>query len=72
MKVLLGLGIVLLLLGVASLFVPIPQRERHGVEVGRVSLGVEMTNRETVHPAISALMIGGGIALVLVGRRSGR
>lgn len=68
MKVLLGLGILLLILGLASLFVPLPQRERHGIDVGSVSVGFETESRQKVHPAISALLIGGGLALVLVGR----
>lgn len=70
MRALLGIGILLFLLGVASLFVPLPQRERHGVEIGGVELGVETTTRETVHPVVSAILIGGGIALMFFGKPS--
>lgn len=62
-------GLILVLLGVALLFVPIPRRERSGFEAGPVSVGFETTHRETVHPAVSAVMIGGGIALIVAGRR---
>ena len=37
MKALFAVGLILLILGVASLFVPIPQKDRHGVEIGDVS-----------------------------------
>ena len=69
MRGLILIGAVLLLLGVASLFVPISRRERHGFDAGGISLGVETTRRETVHPAISAVLIGGGVALMFAGRR---
>ncbi len=43
MKALFAIGLVILILGVASLFVPIPQKERAGIEVGGVGIGVEST-----------------------------
>lgn len=69
MRALLAVGIILVLLGVASIFVPIPRRERAGFDAGPVSLGIETTRREIVHPAISAVLIGGGIVLIVFGRR---
>jgi hypothetical protein len=68
MRALFAVGIVLLVIGLASLVVPIPHREKHGIEAGGVSLGVETTTREKVHPAISAVLIAGGVALMIVGR----
>jgi hypothetical protein len=72
MRVLLIIGVILLVLGVASLFVPIPRKERHGIEAGPISFGVETTQRERVHPAISAVLIGGGVALIIAGGRKRR
>lgn len=69
MRLLLILGIVLVILGLASFFVPIPRTERHGIDAGGVSLGFEMTTREKVHPVISALLIGGGVVLLVSSRR---
>ena len=40
------IGLVLVILGLLSLFVPIPHRVRHGVQAGPISLGVETTERE--------------------------
>ena len=68
MRVLLIIGLILVILGVASLFVPIPRKERHGIEAGPVSLGVETTTREKVHPGISAALIAGGVVLMVIGR----
>ena len=68
MRILLVVGVILLLLGLVSLFVPIPRRERHGIDAGGFSLGVETTTREKVHPAVSAVLIGGGILLMVAGK----
>jgi hypothetical protein len=69
MRVLLIIGAILLILGVLSLFVPIPHREKHGFTAGPISVGVETTDRERVHPAVSGALILGGVALVIVGAR---
>ena len=68
MRALFAVGVLLLIVGIASLFVPIPHRERHGISVGGASLGVETTTNEKVNPAISAVLIAGGVALMIVGR----
>ena len=68
MRLLLLVGVVLLLVGIASLFVPIPRRDRHGIDAGGLSVGFETTSREKVHPVVSAVLIGGGIALMLAGK----
>ena len=72
MKALFAVGLVILILGVASLFVPIPQKERSGVEVGGVSLGVETTHKETVSPIVSGVLILAGAAMMIVGKRKSR
>jgi hypothetical protein len=63
---LLIIGGILILLGVLSLFIPIPSRERHGLDAGPVSVGIEVTRREKVHPAISGALIVGGVALLVL------
>lgn len=68
MKALFFIGLIVLILGIASLVVPIPQSEREGVKVGGVSLGVETRHQEKVHPALSAVMILGGLGAIAVGR----
>lgn len=68
MKALFAVGLVVLILGIASLFVALPQRERHGIEVGGASVGVETKTSRKVSPIISAVLIAGGIGLMVAGR----
>ena len=68
-RVLLIIGIILLVLGIASLFVPIPMREKHGFKAGPVSVGVETVEHQKVHPAVSAVLIAGGVVLMIAGAR---
>jgi hypothetical protein len=68
MKVLFPLGLVLIVLGVLSLFVALPHSERHGVSVGGASVGVETHSSEKVAPIVSAVLILGGIGLAVAGK----
>jgi hypothetical protein len=69
MRALVIAGAILLILGLASLVVPIPRREKHGFTAGPLWVGVETTERERVHPAVSGVLIAGGVALMVVGAR---
>jgi hypothetical protein len=66
-KALLGVGLIALILGVLSLFVPIPQSHRQGVTVGGVSIGVETSDDHKVPTVVSALLIVVGGALLIAG-----
>jgi len=68
MKTLFWIGLVVLILGFASLVVPIPSNERQGVEAGGVSIGVEVQTEEKVSPILSAVMILGGAGLMIAGK----
>jgi len=68
-RILLVTGVILLLLGIALLVVPIPHRVSHGFSAGPVSVGVTTTERERVHPGVSAVLIVGGVALMIAGSR---
>jgi hypothetical protein len=50
MKILLLAGLVLVVLGIASLIVPIPRSETHGIKAGDVNIGVQTTHSERVSP----------------------
>jgi hypothetical protein len=69
MKILLFAGLILVVLGVASLVVPIPHTETHGIKAGDMNIGVQTSHSERVSPIISVLLIGGGIALGIAGAR---
>jgi hypothetical protein len=69
MKAMFFIGLVVLILGIVSLSVPIPHNERDGISVGGVSLGVETRHAEKIHPALSAVMILGGLGAMAAGKR---
>jgi hypothetical protein len=68
MKVLFWVGLIILILGLVSLVVPIPQSQREGVKIGGVSLGVETRHEEKIAPALSAVMILGGLGAMAVAK----
>jgi hypothetical protein len=69
MKILLFAGLVLVVLGIASLVVPVPHNETEGIKIGDASIGVHTSHSERVSPIISVVLIGGGIALTIAGAR---
>jgi hypothetical protein len=64
-------GLLLVVLGIASLVVPIPRSETQGIKVGDTNIGVQTSHSERVSPIISAVLIAGGIALAIAGTRTG-
>jgi hypothetical protein len=72
MKILLFAGLLVLALGIASLIVPIPRTETHGIKAGDMNIGVQTSHSERVSPIVSAALIAGGIALTIAGTRTGR
>ncbi|MFL6300575.1 MAG: hypothetical protein ACJ71N_08220 [Terriglobales bacterium] len=69
MKPLMVVGILLLVLGIASLFVPIPHNENQGISAGDMHIGVQVRHDEKVSPIISAVLILGGVGLMVAGKR---
>ena len=69
MKALVWIGLLLVIIGVASFFVAVPGREKHGVKIGDTTLGVETQTSDKLPPAISGLLVAGGIVLMIVGGR---
>ena len=68
MKGFMWIGLVVLILGIASLVVPIPRNQRDGVKVGGLSIGVETKHDEKVPPLVSAMLILGGAGLMIAGK----
>jgi hypothetical protein len=69
MKILLVGGLLVIVLGIASLIVPVPHTETHGIKAGDVNIGVQTHDSERVSPIVSAVLIAGGIALTIAGAR---
>ena len=70
MKMLFGVGLVVVVLGIVSFFVPLPQRENHGIKVGDTSIGVQTQHSEKISPIISTVLILGGASMMIAGRGS--
>ena len=68
MKALFWIGMVVLIVGIASLFVPIPHNQREGFKAGDVSVGIETRHEDKVSPYVSAAIILGGAGMMVVGR----
>jgi hypothetical protein len=71
MKPLFWVGLVVLILGIASFVVAIPQRETHGIKVGDASVGVTTKSSEKVSPVIGGILCAVGAVLMIGGARRG-
>ena len=69
MKALFWIGLVVLIVGVASVVVPIPHNDRSAVGIGGVSLIVGTRTEETIPPALSGLLVLSGIGAMIAGNR---
>ena len=69
MKALFWFGLLVLVLGIASLFVAIPRSEREGIRAGNVDIGVQMKHSEKVSPVVTVILIAGGIGMMIAGGR---
>jgi hypothetical protein len=69
MKLLFAVGLVVLVLGIASFFVPFPHKENHGIKAGDVNIGVQTEHKERVSPVVSAVLILGGAGMMIAGGR---
>ena len=70
MKALLLVGVLLVVLGILSFFIPVPHSEHHGVNLGDAHIGVTTEHDEKVAPAISIALVVVGAGLMLAGRKS--
>jgi hypothetical protein len=63
------IGALLLVLGLLSFVVPIPQREEHGVKIGDTKIGVQTESREKLPPAVGIVLVAGGVLALVLGSR---
>ena len=69
MKALFWVGLVVLVLGICSFFVAVPQRHSEGVQIGGAKIGVEATTHDKLPPWVGGVLIGGGIVMMVAGGR---
>jgi hypothetical protein len=70
MKPLLLVGVVVLVLGILSFFVPVPHSEQHGVNIGDAHVGITTHDEDRVPPAVSVVLVVVGAGLMIAGRKS--
>lgn len=69
MRALFIAGLVVLILGIASFFVAVPVKQKHSVKAGPLSVGVETTDYQKLPPAVSGVLVAGGIVMMIAGAR---
>jgi hypothetical protein len=69
MRAVLVIGVVLIILGVLSLFVGIPHQQSSGIQIGGAQVGVQTKTSECIPLPASITMIVGGVVLAAVGGR---
>lgn len=69
MKALLAIGLVIVILGILSFFIPVPHTERHGVDAGDIHVGVNTHRDEMLPPYVGVGLIVVGAGLMIAGRR---
>jgi hypothetical protein len=70
MKTLMLVGVIVLVLGILSFFVPVPHSEHHGVRMGDAHVGITTHHDNMVPPAVSVVLIVVGAGLMIAGRKS--
>jgi nucleoside recognition membrane protein YjiH len=68
MKALFGIGLVVIVIGILSFFVPVPHAEHHGAEIGDVHVGVTTHHENILPPAVGIVMLVAGAGMVIAGR----
>ena len=63
-------GVVLVVLGILSFFVPVPHSEHHGVNIGDAHVGITTHDEDKVPPAVSVVLVVVGAGLMIAGRKS--
>ena len=72
MKALFNIGIIVLVLGFLSLFVPIPHNDKNSFNVGDVTMSLSTKHDEKISPIVSAVLVLGGVGLMIGGSRKNR
>jgi hypothetical protein len=68
MKGLFGIGLVVIVLGILSFFVPVPHAEHHGANIGDVHVGVTTHHENMLPPAVGIVMLVAGAGMMIAGR----
>ena len=71
MKALFVVGLIILVLGIVSFFVPVPHTAHHGMDAGDIHVGVHTHHEEMLPPYVGVgLIVVGGVLMVAGGKRA--
>ena len=70
MKALMLVGVLVLVLGLVSFFVPFPEAHHHGVNIGDAHVGVTTHEDKNVPVGVSVLLLVVGAGLMIAGKKS--
>jgi hypothetical protein len=69
MRALFVVGLIIVVLGILSFFVPVPHTERHGLDAGDIHVGVNTHHDDMLPPYVGVILIVVGGGLIVVGSR---
>ena len=69
MKGLVVIGLIIVVLGILSFFIPVPHTEHHGVDAGDIHVGVNTHHDEMLPPYVGVGLIVVGAGLIIAGRK---
>jgi hypothetical protein len=68
MRILFWTGMAVLILGIGSIFVPVPLGQRESFNAEGVSAAIETSREQVVSPVLSAVMIMAGLGTMVAGK----
>ena len=72
MKALMVIGVIVVVLGILSFFVPVPHTEHHGLDAGDIHVGVETHHDQMLPPYVGVGLIVVGAALMIASRKTAK
>jgi hypothetical protein len=69
MRALFVVGLIIVVLGILSFFVPVPHTEHHGLDAGDIHVGVNTHHDDMLPPYVGVILIVVGGGLIVVGSR---
>ncbi len=69
MKALPVVGVLLIILGIASFVVPLPHQEKHGMKIGDANFSIQTESSEKLPSAVGVVLVGGGVVALILGLR---
>ena len=72
MKALMVIGVVIVVLGILSFFIPVPHTEHHGLDAGDIHVGVETHHDQMLPPYVGVGLIVVGAGLMIASRKTAK